>query len=202
MQSRIMRAAGLVLVTCGLTVSSASASELLPNPGFDDLGSGNLGEGWGSFGAAGFNDFFGGNPHASLFSDNPGNFGGVFHTGIAGIAGQEYQFDLVDVRIEENTDANYRFGLEYFLGDDSTQISNDLVSIDLSTTGDGLSFSMTSTAPANTVFVRPIILFDNVVSTANGQENVFVFTASLTAVPEPASLALLATGILVLVRRR
>lgn len=191
-----------VLLTIG-SFSVASGQELLPNPGFDDLdNSGSFGDGWGSFGAAGFHDFFGGNPHASLFSDNPGNFGGVFHTGIAGTAGQLYQFDLVDVRLEENVDANYRFGLEFYLGDDSTQISADLVSMDLSTTGDGLSFSTTATAPAGTVFVRPLVLFDDVQSTAAGQENVFIFTASLTAIPEPASLLLLAGGALAAAWRR
>jgi|GEM_PF-2823712 len=187
------------LATC-LFTASASAN-LINNPGFNDNGGG-LGEGWGSFGAAGFNDFFGGNPHASFFSDNIGNFGGVFQTGIGGTAGALYQFDLLDVRIESNAAANYRFGLEFFQGDDATQISNTLVSIPLSPTGDGLSFSMQAAAPAGTVFVRPIIQFDNVTSTASGQENVFVFDTSLTVVPEPTTLSLLGLGALALIRRK
>lgn len=173
--------------------SVSPAMELLTNPGFEDTGGG-IGEGWGSFGAAGFNDFFGGNGHASLFMDNPGNFGGVFQTGIAATPGSVYQFDLLDVRIEENADANLRFGLEYYQADDATPAGAfDIVPIPHPPTGDGLSFSMTGTAPAGTAFVRPIIQFDDVQSTANGQENAFVFAASLTFVPEP-STALLALG--------
>jgi len=193
---------GVIAAALALGILTASASaNLINNPGFNDNGGG-LGEGWGSFGAAGFNDFFGGNPHTSFFSDNIGNFGGVFQTGIGGTAGTLYQFDLLDVRIEENAAADYRFGLEFFQGDDATQISNTLVSIPLSPTGDGLSFSMQATAPVGTVFVRPIIQFDNVTSTASGQENVFVFDTSLTIVPEPTTISLLGLGAVALIRRR
>ncbi len=201
--SNFTRFLSLSVLTLVLAASSANANELIPNPGFGDLdNNGALGDGWGKFGAADFNDFFGGNPHASLFSDNPGNSGGVFHVGIAGAAGTLYQFDLLDVRLEENIDADFLFGLEFFQGDDSTQISNVKVPIPLNVTGDGLSFSMTATAPAGTAFVRPIIQFDNVRSTASGQENAFVFNTSLTIVPEPASLTSLALlGVLALRRR-
>ncbi len=179
------------------------AQELLVNPGFEDLDlDGNYGDNWGSFGAAGFNAFFGPNGHASFFSENPGNFGGVFQVGIAGAEGVEYQFDLLDVRLESNIDANYRFGLEFFQGDDATKIGDALTPISLATTGDGLSFSMTAVAPAGTMFVRPIIQYDNVVSTAGGQENAFVFGASLTVVPAPAGLGVLAAGGLCCARRR
>ncbi|QDU71022.1 hypothetical protein [Mucisphaera calidilacus] len=178
---------------------SVSADELLRNPGFGDP---SIGAEWGSFGAAGFHDFFGGNAHASLFSDNPGNFGGVFQTGITGDAGVTYSFELLDVRLEENIDTDLRFGLEFFEGDDATRISDIIVPVDLSVTGDGLSFDMTATAPAGTVFIRPIIQFDNVRSTAGGQENAFVFEASLTVVPAPSTLGLGLAGLSLLARRR
>ncbi|MEO0530877.1 MAG: PEP-CTERM sorting domain-containing protein [Planctomycetota bacterium] len=167
-------------------------AELLTNPGFEDTDTdGNQGDGWGSFGSAGFNAFFGPNGHASLFMDNPGNFGGVFQTGIAADPALTYTFDLNDVRIEANAAANARFGLEYYEADDATKLGEDIVPIPLSPTGDGLSFSMSATPVAGTAIVRPIILFDNVTSTANGQENLFVFDASLTAIPEPTSVALI-----------
>jgi hypothetical protein len=198
MRSLLGKGVAALLVTGMLF--SVSGAELLPNPGFDDLGGGSLGEGWGKFGAADFNDFFGGNPHASFFSDNVGNWGGVFYQGIAGAAGVTYQFDLLDVRLEANIDADYYFGLEFFLGDDATQISKVEQPIPLAVTGDGLSFSMNATAPAGTAFVRPIIRYENTRSTAAGQENAFVFTTSLT--PEPSSLMLLGLASLGLLRRR
>lgn len=181
-----------VALGCFAVVAAPSQAELLTNPGFEDTDmDGNQGDGWGSFGSAGFNAFFGPNGHASLFMDNPGNFGGVFQTGIAATPGLEYTFDLVDVRIEASAAANARFGLEYYDAGDATKLGETIVPIALSPTGDGLSFSMTSVPVAGTAFVRPIILFDNVTSTANGQENLFVFGASLTAVPEPSSAILL-----------
>ncbi|WP_428388429.1 hypothetical protein [Mucisphaera sp.] len=187
------------LLAVTLTAASAPAAELLTNANFDGPP---VGDGWGSFGAAGFHSFFGPNGHASLFSDNPGNFGGVFQTGIAGTPGVEYQFDLLDVRLEENIDANYRFGLEYYQADDATKIGENIVPIDLSVTGDGLSFSMTGTAVPGTVFIRPIILFDNVVSTANGQENAFIFDSSLTVVPTPSAFGAMALLGGMILRRR
>jgi hypothetical protein len=181
-------------LACALLIVSgpATAQELLTNPGFEDTDTnGSYGDGWGSFGAAGFHAFFGANGHASLFMDNPGNFGGVFQTGIPGAAGMTYQFDLLDVRIEQNAQASLRFGLEYYQGDDATAAGPfDIVSIPIPPTGDGLSYSMTGTAPAGTAFVRPIIQFDNVTSTASSQENAFVFDASLIKIPEPASVVL------------
>lgn len=201
-----MKAKASVILLAALATSSTAVmgQELLFNPGFEDIDlNGDFGDGWGAFGAAGFNNFFGPNGHASLFSDNIGNFGGVFQTGIAGGAGTEYQFDLLDVRLEDNIAADYRFGLEYFAADDSTKLGDTIVPISLSPTGDGLSFSMTGTAPAGTAFVRPIIQYDNVTSTANGQENAFIFEASLTVVPAPSALAGLAlAGMAAGTRRR
>lgn len=183
----------LAFVVGVVSVAPANA-DLIFNPGFDDLDlDGDLGDGWGAFGNAGFNDFFG-NPHASFFSDSPGNLGGVFQTGISSSASAvSYTFTLDSVRLEENIDANVRFGLEYYAADDTTQIGVDTVPIDLSTTGDGLSFSMTSIPAAGATFVRPIIQFDNVQSTVNAQENFFVFNATLTAtsIPEPSAISVL-----------
>jgi hypothetical protein len=162
------------------------AQELLVNPGLESGGNG-----WGSFGSAGFHNFFGANGHGSLFSDNVGNFGGIFQTGIAGSAGVPYLFKLNDVRIESNTAANYRWGLEFYAADDATKLDETIVPLPLSPTGDGLSFSMNALSnAAGVAFVRPIVLFDSVAS-SGGQRNVFVFDASLTVVPEPSSVALL-----------
>ena len=69
--------------------------------------------------------------------------------------------------------------LEYYGDDDYNLIADTIVPIDTSTTGDGLSFVMQGTAPAGTTYVRPIVLFDNVVSTATSEESVFIFDSSL-----------------------
>ena len=210
MKVQTLLATGLTACLLAGLSASANAQELLTNPGFEDLDmDGSAGDGWGSYGAAGFNAFFGDNAHASLFADNAGNFGGVFQQGIAGSEGLTYSFDLTDVRIESNFDASLRFGLEYYPADDATLISADLVEIfapgDGMPTGDGLTFSMTSSAPAGTAFVRPIVQFDQTNGSASGQENAFVFDASLAvaAVPEPASMMAMAfIGGLGLLRRR
>ncbi len=157
------------------------------NPGFEDLDdNGNYGDYWGSYGAAGFNEFFGpGNAHASLFADTIGNSGGVYQASVLGTPGTEYRFDLLDVRIEANWDADEMFGIEFYGDDNFTKFGEIIEVIDTSTTGDGLSFFLTGTAVPGTVYVRPIIFFDNVGSDGGTDRNAFVFAAALTEVPAP-----------------
>lgn len=200
MKAVMMIVAGLV--AGGLAGAAQGQVELLRDPGFDQFGAE-----WGTFGAAGINDFFGGNPHASLFADQNGNFGGVFQLGIAGQSGVLYTLRLTDVRIEQNFNANFRFGLEFYLADDATKIGETLVNIDTPSptdglvTGDGLSFVMSALAPTGTVFVRPIFLFDNAAPRGSGQANAFVFAASLVPAPGAAA-AMLGAGVLASRRRR
>jgi hypothetical protein len=178
-------------------------TELLSDPGFDEFGAF-----WGTFGAAGINDFFGGNPHASLFADGNGNFGGVFQVGIGNTEGVTYQFSLTDVRIESNFNANFRFGLEFYAADDATKLGEVLVNIDTNdpsdglVTGDGLSFSMQATNTFGAAIVRPIALFDNAAPLGSGQANAFVFNASLVIVPAPAAAGLFLTAAAIGTRRR
>jgi len=189
MKFRILVA--MLAFAVALSTHTAFAQELLTNPGFEDTNADtNYGDNWGSFGAAGFHAFFGPNGHASLFPDNVNNSGGVYQLGISGTPGLEYHFDLLDTRIEANFDANLEFGLEFYLGDDATQISAVLQNIpDPGVEVNGGVYGMMAVAPAGTVFVRPIIKYDSVGSNG-GQHNVFVFDASLTAVPEPGTFLL------------
>lgn len=196
------------LLFAGMTVVDDAAADLITNPGFEDLnGDGSFGDGWGSFGAAEFNAFFGANGHASFFLDNAGNSGGIFQTGIAGSFGNIYTFALQDVLIETNAVAtSFDFGLEFYESDDATLISSSLVPLSL-TPGSGLNFSHSAAAPLGTVFVRPVALFSGASGAAPVSENVFAFGSSLTvtAVPEPSSVALVATALvggLVFHRRR
>lgn len=196
----------IVLAAAALASAPALAGlELLSDPDF------NIGDGaWGRFGNADFNDFFGGNRHASLFADGQGNFGGFFQLGIAGAAGTAYRLTLTDVRIEQNFNANFRVGLEFYLGDDATKIGEQFAIIDTNSlndgliTGDGLSFSVDAFAPAGTVFVRPVFLFDNAAPSSGSQANAFVFAASLRVVPAPGMIAtgLAALGLTSARRRR
>lgn len=194
------------IATISLALGAGLATggiELLSDPGFDQFGTF-----WGKFGAADFNDFFGGNPHASLFADGVGNFGGVFQGGIANTSGALYEFSLTDVRIESNFNANLRFGIEFYAADDTTKLGETIVNIDTNdpndglVTGDGLSYSMQAEGLDGASFVRAIILFDGADPLGSGQANAFVFSTSLTVVPAPAGLALLAGGVGLAARRR
>jgi hypothetical protein len=182
------------LIALTLALPSQAKSDLISNSGFQDVdGDGAFGDGWGSFGAAGFNAFFGPeNPHASLFSNTDGNSGGVFQTGIVGIEGTEYTFTLTDVFIETFAAADFSISLEFFEADDATIISAQTASF--FQTGDAI----VATAPPGTAFVRPVINFSNASPLSEDNSNAFVFNTSLTttAVPEPSSL-LLFCGLLV-----
>ena len=205
-----------IIIACAAVAAVPAAAfgqELLVNPGFEDINvDGSFGDGWGAFGAAGFNNFFGSaempNGHASLFADQPGNSGGVFQTGIAGEAGTGYAFSLTDTFVEPRANANLRFGFEFYPADDATLISSALAAIDLSDQtvnhGGGLVFTTSAVAPAGTAFVRPIVSFDGSApfTAGSGGPNIFVFDASLTAVPEPGTALLGGAAALGLLARR
>ncbi|MCP4594325.1 MAG: hypothetical protein GY842_26650 [bacterium] len=162
-------------------LAPAPGDQLLKNLAFADAnGDGSFGDYWGSFGNTGFNEFFGpGNAHASLFAEQIGNSGAVYQQAILGTPGAEYRLDLLNVRIEDNFDADLFFGLEYYGGDDFVKLGEAIVPIDTSTTGDGLSFDATGTAVAGTVYVRPIVFFDNVGFDGGTLRNAFIFATSL-----------------------
>ncbi|MEM9082670.1 MAG: hypothetical protein AAGB34_03665 [Planctomycetota bacterium] len=194
----------LMAIATVLVLGAGAAQGGLLNDGEFDQGE----TFWGKFGNADFNDFFGGDAHASFFADGTGNFGGVFQLGLAATPGTIYSFSLDNVRIESNFNADFRFGLEYYAADDSTKLGETLSFIDTSdpsdglVTGDRLSFSMEATAVAGAAFVRPIILFDNAAPVSSSQANAFVFSASLGVVPSPATLSLGLAGLAAATRRR
>lgn len=182
-----MTQANIFVFDAFLGIAPGPADIHVKNPGFADLdGNGSYGDYWGSYGAAGFNEFFGpNNAHASLFADTIGNLGGVYQPSVLGTPGTEYRFDLLDVRIEANWDADLMFGLEFYGDDNFTKFGEIIETIDTSTTGDGLSFYMTGTAVPGTVYVRPVVFYDNVGTTGGSDRNAFVFAVSLTEVPAP-----------------
>lgn len=164
----------------------AAGGNLLKNPDFeiDENSDGNFGDAWGSFGNTGFNDFFDGNLHGSIFADTAGNEGGFFQQSIIGEVGTSYEFSLTDVRLEANFDARIRIGLEYYASDDFTLLGSDIVEIDTSSVGDGLSFTTSGSAVAGTSFVRPVILFDQVnpLYLTETNASAFIFATALSEV--------------------
>ncbi|MEM9064044.1 MAG: hypothetical protein AAGB51_00980 [Planctomycetota bacterium] len=190
-----------------VTVAAGVASgNLITNGTFEDTNTdGNFGDDWFTFGAAAVNfEFFpNGNPgHGTLFGDNVSNFGGIFQLGIAGTEGTEYEFSI-DGQFEAEWDARLRFGLEFYLADDTTKIGEALVEItndsDLAGTGYN-TFVMSAIAPTDTAIIRPIVLFDNVQSGGSQRASTWD-NASLVVVPAPATAMIAGLGAVFAVRR-
>ncbi|MEO1534753.1 MAG: GC-type dockerin domain-anchored protein [Planctomycetota bacterium] len=152
------------------------------NPGFLDLDSdGNVGDGWFSFGAAGFLDFFGsGNPgHGTLFGDNIFNEGAVFQLRIPAVEGTDYEVSA-DIQFESEWDADARLAIEFYASDDATKLGETVMMLPaLDTAGQGYkTYRVSGTAPTGTAYVRPIVDFDLVftggVNRASTIDNVIV----------------------------
>ncbi len=184
-------------------VATASGQELLLNADYEITDNADPNFGWQGYGPVGVNDFFGGNGHGSLFTDDVNSaFGGIFQDVSVDLtdAGSSYTFSLNNVRVEGNVVANVEFGIEFRSAAD-TLISASLMNIPTGAELNGYSDAVTAISPAGTTVVRAIQLFDNGAQAGNGQTGVFIFDTSLT-VPEPASLGLLAIGSLLVFGRR
>ena len=146
-----------------MSIVPAPGQEMLRNPGFDDLDTnGTPGDYWGAYGNVSFNEYWPGNPHATLWADTTGNSGGLYQQGLLGQPGTSYQFTLKNARVEENFDGELFFGLEYYAADDFTKLGETIVPVDTAKTGDGLAYTVVGQAVAGTVYVRPVVRFENV----------------------------------------
>jgi hypothetical protein len=125
-----------------------------------------FGDFWGTFGAAGFADFFAatGTGHAVLFGDTAGNEGGLFQVGIPALAGETYELNL-SAAFEAEWDADTQFGLEFFEGDDATLVGASLEPLNEVPGAGYVAYSMSAQAPAGAERVRPIVVFSNAAST-------------------------------------
>lgn len=206
----------LVALLIWSSQSAHAVSNLLYNPGFDNVDSGlngggmtPEGDGWTSFSQAGFGAVFGGsNGHASFFAHSSGNSGGVFQSQIPATEGSLYQFDLLDTRIEANFHANLQFGLEFYASNDQTLLLRHLVpintterlalpNVDSGGSVNGASFSTRAIAPAGASFVRPVVRFNQVNPSYSNRSNasVFVFESYLAEIPAPGGELLKNPGI-------
>lgn len=184
------RTALLGALALGMTAGVAHAApNLTTNPTFEDSNTDlAFGDGWTAFGAAGFDDFFaaGAPGHAVLFADLPGNLGGVFQTGLPAAEGVTYDF-VVSVALEANFDAELIIGLEFYELDDLTQAGVSEIIIPLDAAGDGYrQYRVIATAPADSAFVRPVVRYDNVLSSGT-QRAALVDNATLS-VADPGNL--------------
>ena len=168
------RTTTLTALAAGVAVVPALAASPSPvltmNPGFTDVDmDGTFGDGWGVFGAAavGFEFFGDNNPgHATLFGDNVGNSGGVFQAGIPASEGVTYEATF-RIQWESEWDARTLIGLEFYDALDATKLGETVVEITEDSDFSGFGYrryDVEATAPAGTAFVRPIVLFDEVLS--------------------------------------
>lgn len=193
-----MKTLALVLSAMVFCAATAVRGDLVINSGFEDNNpvDGNFGDDWGSFGSQAFLDFFAnGNPgHATFFADNAGNSGGFYQQGIAGAPGDVYQFSI-DAAFEANWSATTSFGLEFYEADDSTMIDSITVEIPVPLSYTGYSnYVMQATAPAGTVYVRPIVTYGSVTDVQGSSEAATFDNAMLTIIPEPSAGLLLLGG--------
>ncbi|MEM9083296.1 MAG: hypothetical protein AAGB34_06845 [Planctomycetota bacterium] len=152
------------------------------NPGFEDLfEDGSFGDGWQTFGAANFDNFFpNGNPgHVIFFGDIASNEGGIFLQDIGAEPGKTY-FIRADFQAEENYDALTQLSIEFRADESSDPIEALLFEI-TEQPGEGYKRVYGSAvAPAGAGVVRPLARFEAASGAADSLEsatidNFFVF---------------------------
>ncbi|MEM1164658.1 MAG: hypothetical protein AAGI30_00030 [Planctomycetota bacterium] len=139
------------------------------NAGLEDLfEDGSFGDGWGTFGAVAFDNFFpNGNPgHGVLFADIADNEGGAFLISVPATPGATY-LTRVDFQAEDNYDAVTTFGFEFRdLESQETPLQVDTVEV-VENPGAGYeTLVFTAVAPAGAQLVRPVLTFSNSSGTA------------------------------------
>ena len=160
----------------GTAIAGGQPSPILSvNPGFLDLdGTDGPGDGWDAFGAATrFADFFGDrNPgHGTIYGDNLENTGGIYQIGIPAQSGVEYEMSF-RIQWETEWDARTRMGFEFFADDDATMISEEYVEIEEDADFAGFGYrriNFNAVAPEGTAFIRPVIRFDEVLSSGTSR---------------------------------
>jgi hypothetical protein len=170
--------------------TAALRAELAGNPELLDLNHDrHFGDQWGNFGAASFLDYFpNGNPgHAVFYADQVENSGGFFQQGTRAVAGAKYTFSI-DAAFEANWSAHVRFGLEFYPDDDETSLGETLVEIEEPLPDTSYhTYTMSAIAPSGSVYVRPIVRYDDVVNVQGSNESATFDNAHLEEIPPPGS---------------
>lgn len=178
----------------------------LANGAFLDLnGDFTPGDGWFSYGAAGLNDFFGaGNPgHGTLFADFVSNNGGIFQLRRAGRPGEVYEFSAA-IQFESNWDARAEMVLEFWGADDGQfpfagKLGEAVLTLPNSARGLGYRrYTLTATAATGTVYVRPVVRFDQVQSNGSSRaatiDNALLVVADDNLINNPGFLDQFGSG--------
>ena len=148
-------------------------------------------------------DPFEGSHHLSIANDGTAaGFSGVFQR-VAGTAGNEYEFSF---QARSNSGAAFPIGAEFRLefldAGFNTLFATPNVAIAGSLTETYQPFSLSEIAPAGTAWVNPVIAVETF-SASGTLGNLFVDGATLMAIPEPTSTAVLGLfGLAFATRRR
>lgn len=206
MRTRNLLIATLLSALLTAVWSSPASASLLSDPGFE---SGGFASGWVAAPDAG----------VETFAKETGDFGlwlKAFVSGstaatqtVAATAGTEYKFSM-NLLWESNYN-NQPAGqpdlavteLKFeWLDAANAQISADVLAITPTIDGSFHTAMIQAIAPVNTTQVRVVVLSFDPDGNGGGNVSAFADNASLNVVPEPASLALLSAGALLMLRRR
>lgn len=186
-----------VLVAAMASTLAIPAQAALTNAGFE---TGDL-TGWNPFGdtiAVSTDDPFAGTYHADLSADDPGdNYAGMYQDQAAS-AGELWEATIwARLVASPGGSAIIRLKLEFITGSGTVQIDDALLT---TVSGSYSQLVASGVAPDTTTAVRitPVVELNGAIGTIQG----YFDNASLTLIPEPASLTLLAPAAFALIRRR
>lgn len=158
-------------------ISVGNNRNLAINPGFQDLNhDGKFGDGWDASGQVSFKSDSGTGHSGTVRFDGgtKGNAGEVRGSSIAANPGVLYRLTVTGA-FAAHWHALTQFGLQFIAADHVTILANDDQRIYPPNPGitTDRNYSMTATAPAGTVFMRPVIRFADAAGTGSSRSATF-----------------------------